>query len=140
MVHALEECWRVLTPGGYLVDTRPLSGNMRLDVITDNQAEFAGLVDDSAWVVDDEETAQALETVIQRGLFKNEEESVFTFHDYWDTLEQLRAYTQEKWEETHLPEPVWHKAEDLVRQSGGRIHIRISHKMLFSRYRKLEGI
>jgi len=140
MVHALEESWRVLVPGGYLVDTRPLSGDMRVEVVADSRAKFAGLVDDSAWVADDEATERALETVIRRGLFLKEEEARFTFFDYWDTLEQLRAYTREKWEGTHLPRTVWHKAEDLISQSEGNTRIRISVTMLFCRYRKLNTL
>jgi hypothetical protein len=137
MVHALEESWRVLVPDGYLLDTRPLSGDMRVEVIADGQAKFAGLVDDSAWAVDDEASAQALEVAIQRELFLKEEETNFTFCNYWNTLEQMRAYTREKWEEIHLPDTVWRNAEDLVKQSEGKTRVRISVKMLFSRYRKL---
>jgi hypothetical protein len=138
MVHALEESWRVLVPNGYLLDTRPLAGDMRVDVIADSQAKFAGFVDDSAWIADDEAAEKAVEAATQRGLFLKEEETDFIFSNYWDTLEQLRAYTQEKWEEIHLPETVWHKAEDLIRQSEGNVSVRISGTMLFSRYRKLD--
>lgn len=139
MVHALEESWRVLTPDGYLLDTRPLSGDMRLEVIADGQATFAGLVDDSAWVTDDEATNLAVETVIQKGLFLKEEATNFIFFDYWDTLEQLRAYIQEKWEDTHIPETVIHSAEDLIKHSEGKTRVRTSLKMLFSRYCKLDS-
>ncbi len=139
MVHALEESWRVLTPDGYLLDTRPLSGDMRLEVIADGQATFAGLVDDSTWVTDDEAANLAVETVIHKGLFLREETANFIFFDYWDTLEQLRAYIQEKWEDTHIPETVFHSAEDLIKHSEGKTRVRTSLKMLFSRYCKLDS-
>jgi hypothetical protein len=136
MVHALEESWRVLTPDGVLVDTRPLSGDVRLDVIADSGTKFAGFVDDSSSIPYDEASDQALETALGKGLFLKEEETDFIFADYWDTLEQLRSYTEENWEMTHIPEKVWHKAEDLVSQSEGAVQIRISDKNLFTRYRK----
>ena len=40
MVHALREAWRVLVPGGCLIDLRPLAKDPPLEVIVDDQVEY----------------------------------------------------------------------------------------------------
>jgi hypothetical protein len=42
MVHALRESWRVLVPGGSLIDLRPLSASSPVQVVTGNKIVPAG--------------------------------------------------------------------------------------------------
>ena len=72
MVHALQECWRVLTPDGGLVDIRPLASEIPIDVIDDRGVQTAGFVDNSSWVQEEEASARALNSVLRKRYLKKD--------------------------------------------------------------------
>ena len=137
MVHALEESWRVLAPGGQLVDIRPLTSNPPLEVIFNEEISIAGQVDDSADLPDDIAANQAVTEVITRGIYLKQQEERFDYAFYWEKLEDLEAYIEDQWSDwVILPQEVSRKARSLTNEYAKNVRYRIRVDMLISRYGK----
>jgi hypothetical protein len=137
MVHALREIWRVLAPGGTLIDLRPLSARWPVEVVVSQQAAVAGLVDDSPGVPLDEAANQSLEQAAREGLFTREQEGAFKFLFYWDTPDEMKAYVEERWApEAILPDGVLAEARRLMKDAGAGGQMRVRAHMIISRWRK----
>lgn len=138
MVHALEESWRVLVPGGQLLDLRPLSGDSLLEIISGERAIPAGALDYSAGLLDKRAADSAVAEVLKRGLFSKRQEVFFHFSFYWDTLEGMREYVEAMWDDfVQLPDPVLAQAERLVRESEPPVRIHIPELVRLMSYEKL---
>ena len=137
MVHALKEIWRALAPRGILIDLRPLADQWPIEILDGDQATLAGHVDDSQDTVADTDANNALLRVEGNGLFIREREGAFTFHWYWDTLDEMLAYVKERWTNTRIPNDVMAEAKRLLAGAGAGAKIRIRGKMIISRWRKV---
>lgn len=139
MVHALNESWRVLKEGGRLIDIRPYSLSPPVEVIIDGAVLIAGPIDSSAGVPDDEASDKAIKEVVKNGAYSKSEAGSFKFAYYWDTLEHMKDYIEDRWSDsTHLPKDTLENAERLVSESTGLIQIRIRSNMKIVRYKKLD--
>lgn len=137
MVHALEESWRVLAPGGQLVDIRPLTSNPPLEVIFNEEISIAGQVDDSVDTPSDIAANEAVKEVVNRGIFLKQQEERFEFAYYWDKLEDMEAYIEDQWSDwVNLPQEVSGKARRLTKDFDGNVRYRVQVDMLISRYKK----
>lgn len=137
MVHALEESWRVLAPGGQLVDIRPLTSNPPLEVIFNEEISIAGQVDDSVDTPSDIAANEAVKEVVNRGIFLKQQEERFEFAYYWDKLEDMEAYIEDQWSDwVNLPQEVSGKARRLTKDFAGNVQYRVQVDMLISRYKK----
>ena len=137
MVHALEESWRVLAPGGQLVDIRPLTSNPPLEVIFNEEISIAGQVDDSVDTPSDIAANEAVKEVVNRGIFLKQQEERFEFAYYWDKLEDMEVYIEDQWSDwVNLPQEVSGKARRLTKDFDGNVRYRVQVDMLISRYKK----
>lgn len=137
MVHALEESWRILAPGGQLVDIRPLTSNPPLEVIFNEEINIAGQVDDSVDTPSDIAANEAVKEVVNRGIFLRQQEERFEFAYYWDKLEDMEAYIEDQWSDwVNLPQEVSVKARRLTKDFVGNVQYRVQVDMLISRYKK----
>jgi hypothetical protein len=137
MVHALEESWRILAPGGQLVDIRPLTSNPPLEVIYNEEISIAGQVDDSVDTPSDIAANEAAKEVVNRGIFLRQQEERFEFAYYWDKLEDMEAYIEDQWSDwVNLPQEVSAKARRLTKDFAGNVQYRVQVDMLISRYKK----
>ena len=139
MVHALRESWRVLVPGGSLIDLRPLAANSPVQVVTGDKIVPAGQIDDSKDRLDDRAAAEAIRRIVHEGWFALEQEERFDYVSYWNTLEEMQRYIEEKRSSLILPEQVLAEAERLVTGSSTEARLRIPFRMVISRYRKTPG-
>ncbi len=138
MVHALNESWRVLKQGGWLIDIRPYSLSPPVEIIIDGAVRIAGPIDSSAGVPDDEASDRAIKEVVKNGAYSKSEAGSFKFDYYWDTLEHMKDYVEERWSDsTHLPKKTLDQAVRLESESMGPIKIRIRSDMKIVRYKKL---
>jgi len=138
MVHALWEIWRVLTPGGMLLDVRPLAGNWPIEVVTGGQHLAAGQVDHKPeGYVDDRAANDALARARREGWFIRDREALFDFGYYGDTPEKLKAYMGEQWGDyLSLPDATLAQARQLIAAAGEGAQVRVWLDMIISRWRK----
>jgi len=137
MVHALEESRRVLASGGRLIDIRPLSSNPPVVVITEDGDKLAGRADDALGIPDDQAANNAIADSVRQGIFFKDADERFEFSYYWDTVEQMQAYVEDRWDGwVILQNTTLQNAARIIGESTGRVQIRMSLNMLISVYSK----
>ena len=136
MVHALEQAWQALRPGGLLVDLRPLSLDSPLEILSAERVERAGLVDMSADLPDDRAVDQAIEAAVRAAVFLPLVTQRFDFAYYWETFEGMRQYTAEKWDTAVFPVEVLAKAQALHAELGPNSRFRIVLPMHLATYER----
>lgn len=139
MVHALNEAWRVLLPHGMMVDVRPLSVDVPLEVIYEGGRESAGIVDMSPDVAYDIPADQAINTVIKDGIFNEANVEHFDYAYYWKTFHGMMADFEERWkDEIITSEDVIQKAHSLYKQKRPNAKFRLAMRMKLGKYEKLD--
>jgi hypothetical protein len=126
MVHALEEIYRLLNPGGLLVDIHPLPGLTMIRVYAQGEVVHAEPVVDPG-EEDILHAEIALAEVVERGLFVVGRAHEFDFQTYassvdelWDYLELMSAFdSSPKDEAAALQEQeLAARVEKILRKSG----------------------
>ncbi len=136
MVHALREIWRVLMPGGLLLDLRPFSASWPVEVVAGEQVMRAGALDDSLALTEDMAANRAMEQVVDEGWYACERTGSFTCDWYWDTLDELKAHVEERWSPIVLPDSVYAQGQRFAARVEG-VSARVRVHMVIGRYRKL---
>ncbi len=135
MVHALKEIWRVLVPGGLLLDLRPLCASWPVEVVAGERVMRAGVLDDSLALGDDLAANRAIARVVNERWFIREREGSFTYDWYWDTLDELKEHVEERWYPIALPDSVYAQGKRLLREDAAA---RVRVQMVIASYRKEE--
>jgi hypothetical protein len=140
MVHALEDVWRVLIPGGILLDLRPFASNPPLEVI---DAEGVVLpvsrLDDAPGMGDDIAANDAIGRVTREGLFVQERNDSFPLASYWDSLDELLAHASAYWVGSmNLTDDIIERARSLMQGAGEGARLRLWMHMVIARYRKTQ--
>ncbi len=135
MVHALNEIHRVLTDDGQLVDLRPITGERQLELVGPSDHLRIGPFERLAVDPDDAAADGAVRTAIRDGLFHREKDGSFLFAYYWDTVDEMKAYVDERWSYTTLPPETEQEARRVMTAGPGRLRCLITVKI--SRMRKL---
>ena len=137
MVHALEETWRVLVPGGWLLDLRPLSKDPPLEIVSRDQFKLAGYLDFSAGIPDDSASDRAINALMDQGAFVNRTIRRFNFAYYWETVEQMQCYVEDRWSDiAKLPKHVVKAAYRMENEAQTTVHVRIRVLMQLGSYKK----
>lgn len=135
MVHALKETWRVLVPGGTMIDLRPHTINYPFEVVTAEQTRLAGMMN----LMDFEDTLasdDALAQVTREGWFVREREDFFHYAHYWDTVYELKTtIIEDDWNDPQSAD-LLARAERFLDDGGPDAQIRLRYRMIISRYRK----
>jgi len=140
MVHALLESWRVLGVDGSLLDMRPVHSNPAIEVLGGDGRFVAGHAVDNAGGADDRAANYAVEELVRRGLFALQLQKRFKFASYWDSLEGLLGYAEEKWRETkQIPPDVLERARRRIEGIDGRYRICIRSTIHLAVYQKREA-
>lgn len=139
MVHALLECWRALTPGGYLIDLRPYSANPAIELVRESgETIVPGHINDESGIPLDLVADKAIAEVLRRGLFSLERETAFKFNYYWPALEGMVEYVTVRWADfAFIPTAVLDDARQIVADLNGRYRVRISNDMYGRTYQKM---
>jgi hypothetical protein len=137
MVHALQECRRVLQPDGLLIDLRPYDGVWPLEVVTGQGSRRVGALDYSPDSPDDAAADAAISEAVRVGWFRRERATRFRFAWYWHTLAALETYMAERqtkilWKPASTREAA---AEALASAKPGA-RLRIERGMLIGCYRR----
>jgi hypothetical protein len=140
MVHALEDVWRVLIPGGILLDLRPFSSNPPLEVIdADGIVLPVGRLDDTPGMTEDVAANDAIGRLTRDGLFAQERNGSFPLSSNWDTLDELLAHASTFWVGSmNLTDDVVERARSLMQGAGEGARLRLWMHMVIARYRKTQ--
>jgi len=136
MVHALNQIWRTLVPGGLLLDLRPYSNMRPLEVGSGARYSVAGPVDDSLGLIDDIPASAAIAQAAREGWFELERSDSFELLSYWDSLGEMIDYVAENWSDwMSFPPDTLERARQLEAAIDyPRVRIRLN--MIIGRYRK----
>jgi hypothetical protein len=137
MVHALKEAWRVLVPYGIMIDVRPLSVDIPMEIVYAGGIESAGVMDLSPGMQKDIAADQAIESVIKEQIFIESTVEKFNRAYYWKTIKGMKADLEENWkDEVVIPEDVWNCAKTIVKKRFPRTQIRVGVRMKMGLYVK----
>jgi hypothetical protein len=137
MVHALKEAWRVLSLHGTMIDVRPLSVVVPLEVIDEAGHQVAGDVDMTPDLKYDIAADQAIDVVIKDGIFTQSTFETFDYIYYWKTYHGMIVDFKERWEgEIIVAKEVLDKAQDLYKQKYPHARLRLLMRMMLGMYEK----
>ena len=137
MVHALTESWRVLVPGGILIDIRPIICHPSIEVLLDGEVKIAGQMDDSGSLADHTAADRAVETAVSQGLFITKQaKTPFDFTYYWESLDLMIDYITGRWSDfATLPDEVIEKAKALSSNTTSA-RFRVNKEMTVAYFQK----
>jgi len=138
MVDALREAHRVLTVGGILIDVRPVTAPMVLEVIIATLSLWSIEVSSLVGAGDNEVADAAVQHALSHEWFLFEKTHPFDFEIYADTAEDLKTYAQlhRRMREADIPyETLEARRRELSDEPVARLRCRRS--WMLSTYRKL---
>ena len=139
MVHALKEAWRVLVPDGIMIDVRPLTTDVPIEVVFAGGSQPAGMVDLSPERELDRAADEAIEAVVEEGRFHLNTLETFDYANYWRTYHGMVTDFSERWEgEIIVPDQVLRKARQLYEQNRPGAKLRLPMKMKMGAYQREE--
>src|SRR6202022_2121571 len=94
MVDALREAHRVLAPGGTVVDLRPLTARLVIELVTADRADWGAEADACGAAEDDASADAAVRYALSCGWFVLQRSDRFDFEVYCDTAADLKIYTE----------------------------------------------
>ena len=137
MVHALQEAWRALKSGGPLIDMRPIASRPPVDILSNSGTKRAGRVDDAPGKPDDAAADAAMANAVKFGHFEEQEKQLFEISDYWNEVQGMVDYIQDRWSDSaKIPPGTIENANNFVDQASGDIKIRLTQEIMISRYAK----
>ena len=137
MVHALKEAWRVLVQGGIMIDVRPLSIVVPLEVVYDGGNQLAGMADMSPGLKDDIAADKAIDTVVNNGIFTQASLETFDYVYFWKTYHGMVADFAERWQdEIIISKETFDKAKRLYKQKRVKTMMRLPMRMILGKYEK----
>ena len=138
MVHALKEAYRILVPGGTLIDVRPLSIDVPLEIVYEGGSVSAGMVDMSPCLYLDQEADKAIDHISTEGIITGVKLEYFYFAYYWKTVKGMEEDIDENWQgEVVISSDVWLKAHQLFNQRRRKTQVRLACRMKLGIYEKI---
>ena len=138
MVHALHEVWRVLKPGGIVIDLRPICVDVPLFILTSTGWKSAGIADRGPERGDDVAANRAMRIVVRDGSFKRLRLAYFNLNYYWNDLKELKMDVEGRWKgDIVISREIWRHARRLFKNGSGQSRIWIPVRMKITRYQKL---
>jgi hypothetical protein len=139
MVDALREAQRVLAPGGTVVDVRPLTARLVIELVTAERAVWAAEADANGAAEDDASADAAVRHALSRGWFAFQQSGQFDFEVYCDTAADLKTYTQtgRRMREANIPyEDLERRRRELSASTGAAARLRCHRPKMLSVYLK----
>ena len=140
MVDALLQAWRTLRSGGILIDLRPFTCRPPVDVLDGDERRRAGRVDDTGGQEDDDAADEAIMSAVELGYFAKKEQRTFPFAYYWDSIEGMVEYIEDRWSDTSkIPPGTLENARRFVAQAQGKVTLRVTNQLMIAQYTKSQS-
>jgi hypothetical protein len=137
MVHALKEAWRVLIPQGTMIDVRPLSVIVPLEVDCDGNHIVAGDADMTPDLKYDIASDLAIDTILQQGIFDQLSLVTFDYVYYWKTYHGMLVDFKERWQdEIIVAREVLDRANFIYKENYPHARLRLPMQMKLVKYTK----
>ena len=135
MVNALREARRVLTARGVLIDVRPVTAPLVIDVLIGTRWVSEMRVPSLVGAEDNDAADAAVEKVLSRKWFVFDRAQPFPLEIHCSTAEEMKTYAQRhrRMREAEIP---YDTLEERRRAAGDAAHLRCSRSWLVSTYRK----
>jgi hypothetical protein len=117
MVHALEIAHDLLSKDGIVIDIHPTSQPASVLFISYGNEIYLGELEESDDYIEYLQADQAVEAVVQRGIFINRQTNNFFFRTYADSLEELTDYLSAEWKDAILSPRIQEQAQKLSKKS-----------------------
>ena len=114
MVHALEKIYRLLKPDGMLIDIHPVPEPPSIEARIGDRTISAGWLKERNDYVEYDQADEALAQAVARGLFAVERQGAFTFILHGDTVEELREYLADEWQDASIDDITAMRAEEVL--------------------------
>ena len=137
MVDALREAQRVLTPAGVLIDVRPVTAPILVELVAGTQAVWAKTVYSYSSPEDVAAAEYAIQHAVSRGWFVFETRLPFDFEIYCDSATELRVYAEaRKLRGAEIPYGELEERQREFHAEGQATRLRCRRPWMLSRYRK----
>ena len=137
MVHALKDIRRVLAADGILIDLRPLTDEIPIEVVSAGESHRAGVVEQMPEDrLNDEAANRATEEAGTKRWFVKEAEKFFILHYTWTSPKEMQAYAKAEWSNyISIDEGTWQDVHSVWSAAVGDAHVRIPFTILIARWK-----
>ncbi|OGN92812.1 MAG: hypothetical protein A2Y88_11170 [Chloroflexi bacterium RBG_13_48_10] len=137
MVHALKETHRIVASQGIIIDVRPLSVDVPLEIIFQGGRESAGMIDMSPDRDLDIAADRAIESVLSEHLYCELSVDYFDFAYYWKTIKGMKDDLDEYWKgDVIVSDQLIQQARILFNQKRPQTQLRVGVQMKLGKYIK----
>jgi hypothetical protein len=137
MVDALREAQRVLTPSGVLIDVRPVTAPILVELVVATQAVWAKAVHSYSSPEDVAAAGDAVQHAISRGWFVFETSLPFDFEIYCNSATELRVYAEaRKLSGAEIPYAELEERQREIDAWGQATRLRCRRPWILNSYRK----
>jgi SAM-dependent methyltransferase len=141
MVHALREGWRVLKPGGMLIDQRPLSIESPVDIISNGISDFVGMLDMSPGARHDHAADHAITSLVTDDLFHELSTEQFQIACYWKNVRGMVGDLKKRWgEDVRWDKDLIQRAYGLFGKQHRKAQVKLVMTMKLTSYEKIGSI
>jgi hypothetical protein len=137
MVHALREAQRVLTTPGVLIDVRPVTAPLIVEVVIDQRTAWSKTVELYSAPEDNAAADSAVQLAVSCEWLAFEMSVAFDFEIYCDAVAELRAYVETR--KLRGSEIAYDELEERQRELSGQgreYRLRCRRPWMLSTYRK----
>ena len=120
MVHALEQIHDLLKPDGHLIDIHPNGEPVEFILPLEDGQQFIGYMQETDDYIEYHQSNEAIETVVDHGLFQVEKAGEFEFFTHADSFDELKTFLDENWSDAVITDEVIANARKLEREHGKR--------------------
>lgn len=141
MVDALSEIYRVLVPGGVLIDLRPICDRWQIEVVSARGAHETGRFRDMPlWLGDDEAANRAMAQAATNRWFLRDQEAFFPYAYSWDTPSEMEQWIDEEWNESlELDDEAKRTTRSAWAVGDADSRVQVNVKLLITRWNVIKG-
>lgn len=118
MVHALEQIYELLKPGGQLIDIHPNGELVEFHYVLGDVEHLLGYMLETDDYIEYRQADEALEIAINRELFHLDVTGEFEFRTYADSFDEMQEFLNENWSDANITDEVVASAMALEKEHG----------------------